>query len=544
MTEKLYENDSYLQTFTATVLACTPAPGGYAVVLDRTAFYPEGGGQPCDTGRLGDAAVRAVHTDGETITHTTDAPLPVGGTVEGSIDWPARLDAMQQHTGRAYPERRAAPPVRRGERGVPHRLPLGADGHQHPADRRPAGRSRGRGQRSRAGRHAGALLPARPRGTGPHRIPQQKGAGRPCAAGGGGRRPLRLLRHPSGPHRGGGADQDPLLPALQGRHAAGRSLRPAGLRSHCRGLGRRRSRRTAAFGAGGASWTGAAGTAAAARESQTQTAAGRPAGRPERPRCADAAAPTGQAFCTPAWAEGADGDGLRRIAMPQWRAVHGAPPAACPGPPAGRGLAYALAAAAPGGDVRPAWAGPSTKPSPAAAAASRPSARAAWRTADPARVRAFLAELSLTRSGVYLNAMRMRFKPYARPELLACDFHVHEPLTHSRPLARALRPARPALAPGTGPAARAGSWPRSPRPTPTSTTWASDITDKVLILAKRKVEAAYAAPPAAPRQREDSPAWTSSGWATPSPPRTGVGAHLHQFLQARGARTPGATSTG
>lgn len=99
MTEKLYENDSYLQTFTATVLACTPAPGGYAVVLDRTAFYPEGGGQPCDTGRLGDAAVRAVHTDGETVLHTTDAPLPVGGTVEGSIDWPARLDAMQQHTG-------------------------------------------------------------------------------------------------------------------------------------------------------------------------------------------------------------------------------------------------------------------------------------------------------------------------------------------------------------------------------------------------------------------------------------------------------------
>lgn len=99
MTEKLYENDSYLQTFTATVLACTPAPGGYAVVLDRTAFYPEGGGQPCDTGRLGDAAVWAVHTDGETVLHTTDAPLPVGGTVEGSIDWPARLDAMQQHTG-------------------------------------------------------------------------------------------------------------------------------------------------------------------------------------------------------------------------------------------------------------------------------------------------------------------------------------------------------------------------------------------------------------------------------------------------------------
>lgn len=99
VTEKLYENAPYLQTFTATVLACAPAPGGYAVVLDRTAFYPEGGGQPCDTGRLGGAAVLAVHTDGDTITHTTDAPLPVGAAVEGAIDWPARLDAMQQHTG-------------------------------------------------------------------------------------------------------------------------------------------------------------------------------------------------------------------------------------------------------------------------------------------------------------------------------------------------------------------------------------------------------------------------------------------------------------
>ncbi|WP_308132817.1 alanyl-tRNA editing protein [uncultured Gemmiger sp.] len=88
-----------MQTFTAQVLACTPVQGGFAVVLDRTAFFPEGGGQPCDTGTLGAARVLAVHTDGTTITHTTDAPLTVGGTVEGCIDWPARLDAMQQHTG-------------------------------------------------------------------------------------------------------------------------------------------------------------------------------------------------------------------------------------------------------------------------------------------------------------------------------------------------------------------------------------------------------------------------------------------------------------
>lgn len=99
MTDKLYETDSYAQTFTTTVTACTPVAGGFAVVLDRTAFFPEGGGQPFDTGRLGNARVLAVHTDGEIITHTTDAPLPVGAAVEGVLDWDRRLDAMQQHTG-------------------------------------------------------------------------------------------------------------------------------------------------------------------------------------------------------------------------------------------------------------------------------------------------------------------------------------------------------------------------------------------------------------------------------------------------------------
>ena len=99
MTQKLYEADSYVQKFTAHVLRCTPAKDGYAVVLDRTAFFPEGGGQPYDTGSLGGARVVAVHTDGMTITHTTDAPLAEGSEVTGCIDWPARLDAMQQHTG-------------------------------------------------------------------------------------------------------------------------------------------------------------------------------------------------------------------------------------------------------------------------------------------------------------------------------------------------------------------------------------------------------------------------------------------------------------
>lgn len=99
MTQKIYETDPYVQNFTAQVLSCTPAQGGFAVVLDRTAFFPEGGGQPCDTGTLGAARVLAVHTDGVTITHTTDAPLTPGDTVEGYLHWPARLDAMQQHTG-------------------------------------------------------------------------------------------------------------------------------------------------------------------------------------------------------------------------------------------------------------------------------------------------------------------------------------------------------------------------------------------------------------------------------------------------------------
>lgn len=99
MTQKLYETDAYLRQFTAVVLSCTAGRTGCAVVLDRTAFFPEGGGQPCDLGTLGGAAVTDVHTDGATITHTTDAPLEPGSTVTGVIDWPRRLDAMQQHTG-------------------------------------------------------------------------------------------------------------------------------------------------------------------------------------------------------------------------------------------------------------------------------------------------------------------------------------------------------------------------------------------------------------------------------------------------------------
>lgn len=99
MTEKLYYEDSFLAEFTGTVLACREEKGGWAVTLDRTAFYPEGGGQPADQGRLGGAAVRDVRErDGE-ILHICDSPLPVGEAVEGRLDFVRRFDLMQQHSG-------------------------------------------------------------------------------------------------------------------------------------------------------------------------------------------------------------------------------------------------------------------------------------------------------------------------------------------------------------------------------------------------------------------------------------------------------------
>ena len=102
-TERLYEQDAYLTQFRATVRACTPAPQGWEVVLDRTAFYPEGGGQPADHGVLccdtGEAAVRDVHAREGEIVHFCTAPLESGAEVRGRIDWERRFDHMQQHSG-------------------------------------------------------------------------------------------------------------------------------------------------------------------------------------------------------------------------------------------------------------------------------------------------------------------------------------------------------------------------------------------------------------------------------------------------------------
>ena len=98
-TEKLYYQDPYQTTFTARVLTCEPSKGGCLVTLDRTAFYPEGGGQPADHGVLGGVTVTDVHEKDGVIFHTCSGPVEVGSTVEGSIDWTRRFDHMQQHSG-------------------------------------------------------------------------------------------------------------------------------------------------------------------------------------------------------------------------------------------------------------------------------------------------------------------------------------------------------------------------------------------------------------------------------------------------------------
>ena len=98
-TKKLYYEDPFLREFTAAVISCEEVKGGYLVTLDRTAFYPEGGGQPYDTGVLGEANVLEVHDKGGVITHLCDKPLAAGESVDGRIDWARRFDHMQQHSG-------------------------------------------------------------------------------------------------------------------------------------------------------------------------------------------------------------------------------------------------------------------------------------------------------------------------------------------------------------------------------------------------------------------------------------------------------------
>ena len=101
-TERLYYNDSHLIEFEARVTDTTERVSGWsAVTLDRTAFYPTGGGQPSDTGTLdGLHVLECIDDDENGVLHVVQGRAPrVGALVQGRVDWPRRLDHMQQHTG-------------------------------------------------------------------------------------------------------------------------------------------------------------------------------------------------------------------------------------------------------------------------------------------------------------------------------------------------------------------------------------------------------------------------------------------------------------
>ena len=98
-TRKLYYEDSHLVRFAAQVLSCEQTAKGYEVILDATAFYPEGGGQAGDTGTLDMVRVLDTHERQGQVVHYCDGSLSVGQQVEGQIDYARRFARMQQHTG-------------------------------------------------------------------------------------------------------------------------------------------------------------------------------------------------------------------------------------------------------------------------------------------------------------------------------------------------------------------------------------------------------------------------------------------------------------
>ncbi len=97
MTQKLYENDSYIKEFTATVTSVEEDDGKFLITLDKTAFFPEGGGQAPDKGEIKGIPVLDVQERGDEVVHTLATPISLGEEVKGVIDWPLRFSRMQNH---------------------------------------------------------------------------------------------------------------------------------------------------------------------------------------------------------------------------------------------------------------------------------------------------------------------------------------------------------------------------------------------------------------------------------------------------------------
>ena len=99
MTKRLYEENSYIKEFDAIVVSCEKLEKGYKVVLNKTAFFPEGGGQKADVGYIGDAFILDVQETPDGIIHYSENEVKPGEKYTCTIDWDVRFSRMQQHSG-------------------------------------------------------------------------------------------------------------------------------------------------------------------------------------------------------------------------------------------------------------------------------------------------------------------------------------------------------------------------------------------------------------------------------------------------------------
>ncbi len=99
LTEKLYYKNSHINSFSAKVILCEKSGDKFNVILDKTAFFPESGGQPGDSGKIDNINISDTQIENNEIVHKADFPIEVGKTVECEIDWKVRFNRMQNHTG-------------------------------------------------------------------------------------------------------------------------------------------------------------------------------------------------------------------------------------------------------------------------------------------------------------------------------------------------------------------------------------------------------------------------------------------------------------